>query len=662
MALSSLSLHPCLQQVFDGIKKLEKAFSRHRQLPQFARLADGYLKRGKVLRALDLCREGCVDFPTYAAGHSVLSRCYERRGELEKARTALDRALRLDPENPKGFFRLSRLYREMGIATLALKSIQQAAVLDPFSKEIASQLELLQREPPFSSSNAADLPVREAEEEGSTIHAVGDDFVDDEISSEATADVPRELPTRDRPGFEGGSETAPEVGERADIVELGEGLFDATPTDLKTSSESGNAAGDGQSGPHTPGESPGAPAVSDDGASDDEPFGQVRPLPEWGDQPVPVSMEESDGLSSQKDREPENTAVSSAQESDHELASLGEGLFGAEDFRAEDPLPAGMSPPADETEPSVPAESVTGASEADSPPDLGRPAGGGEPSDPTGPVPVVGLEGPAPVEELIPLEKIIPLEGLSPLEEDPPPEDPTPAEEDSLPLKDLKSEDLVPLEDLIPADLARPADGGERTDPTESMSVVSAEAVALDGEDSGAVDAGNVNGSPDLNPPRHAEATPTSEASVSRISRGDDGKLLELFRQIEQPVEPDHAEESDTGGGTGDAAQPSDDADVVEHTAAVASAEQRPLRRVADPPDVSPAPLPDADLVEPIATVTLAELYAGQGFPDRAAKTYRRILSDEPESKEIKSKLAELEQTLTTRTRVRPLTKSSPTE
>ena len=104
----SLSLTPCFQHVFDGIRKLEKAFSRHRQLPQFARLADGYLKRGKVLRALDLCREGCVDFPTYAAGHSVLSRCYERRGELEKARTALDRALRLDPENPKGFFRLSR--------------------------------------------------------------------------------------------------------------------------------------------------------------------------------------------------------------------------------------------------------------------------------------------------------------------------------------------------------------------------------------------------------------------------------------------------------------------------------------------------------------------------------------------------------------------------
>ncbi|MBQ40935.1 MAG: hypothetical protein CME15_00625 [Gemmatimonadetes bacterium] len=641
----SLSLTPCFQHVFDGIRKLEKAFSRHRQLPQFARLADGYLKRGKVLHALDLCREGCEDFPTYAAGHSVLSRCYERRGELEKARTALDRALRLDPENPKGFFRLSRLYGEMGIATLALKSIQQAAALDPFSEEIASQLELLHREPPFSSSNAADPPVREAEEEESTIHAVGDDFVDHQISSGATADVLRELPTQ--PGFEGGSETAPEVGARTAIVELGEASFDATPTDLETSSASGNAAGEAHSGPHTPGESPGAPAVSDDGASDDEPFGQVQPLPEWGDQPVPEAMEENDGLSSH----------SSAQESDHELASLGEGLFGAEDFRAEDPLPAGMSPPADETEPSVPAESVTGASKAESPPDLGRPAGGGEPSDPTGPAPVVDPEGPAPVEQLIPLEKINPLEGLSPLEEDPPPEDPPPPEEDSLPQKDLKSlEDLVPREDPIPANLARPA--SERTDPTESMSVVSAEAVAPDGEDSGAVDAGNVDGSPDLNPPLHAEAKPTPDASVSRISSGDDGKLLELFRQIELP----DAEESDSGGGTGDAAQPPDDADLVEHTAAVASAEQRPLRRVADPPDASPAPLPDADVVEPIATVTLAELYAGQGFPDRAAKTYRRILSDDPESEEIKSKLAELEQTLTTRTRVRPLTRSSPPE
>ena len=86
----------------NSIAKLEKALRRDPDSPRFARLADRYLQRGRTTRALELCQKGCENFPDYATGFIVLSKCYEEQGALEEAREALSQALRLDPENPVG--------------------------------------------------------------------------------------------------------------------------------------------------------------------------------------------------------------------------------------------------------------------------------------------------------------------------------------------------------------------------------------------------------------------------------------------------------------------------------------------------------------------------------------------------------------------------------
>ena len=131
----------------DSIAKLEKAFRRDPDSPRFARLADLYLKRGRIERALELCQKGCANFPDYATGFIVLSKCYEKRGALEEAREAMGQALRLDPENPGGYKRLAHLFEQLGVAPLALKSLRQAAYLDPFDASLAERIDR------FSSRN-----------------------------------------------------------------------------------------------------------------------------------------------------------------------------------------------------------------------------------------------------------------------------------------------------------------------------------------------------------------------------------------------------------------------------------------------------------------------------------------------------------------------------
>jgi tetratricopeptide (TPR) repeat protein len=142
--------------MFNPLSKLEKAFQRQPQEPLFARLADTYLKKGQVDKALELCLEGCGHFSDYSTGFQVLSKCHFQQGDFEAARGALDKALRLDPENPAGYVQLSHIYRELGNPVLALKSLQQAANFDPLSLSLAREVDQLsyQVEPASSSISA----------------------------------------------------------------------------------------------------------------------------------------------------------------------------------------------------------------------------------------------------------------------------------------------------------------------------------------------------------------------------------------------------------------------------------------------------------------------------------------------------------------------------
>ena len=124
--------------------KLAKTAHNNPKIPFFARLADEYLNRGQLKKALELSIVGCDQFPTYATGFVVLSRCHQAQGNHEEARSALDRALRIDAQNPAGFASLATIYEQLGEFTLAVQCMQQASILEPYSAELKNQIKRLQ--------------------------------------------------------------------------------------------------------------------------------------------------------------------------------------------------------------------------------------------------------------------------------------------------------------------------------------------------------------------------------------------------------------------------------------------------------------------------------------------------------------------------------------
>ncbi len=126
--------------MFARTSKVEKAFRRFPQVPLFARLADEYLRKGRALRAQTLCEEGCERFPRYPTGFFVLGRCYASRGMWQQARSALDRGLHLDADNPAGLRQLAGVHRRLGEERRALECLERAAVLDPLSPRLAREL------------------------------------------------------------------------------------------------------------------------------------------------------------------------------------------------------------------------------------------------------------------------------------------------------------------------------------------------------------------------------------------------------------------------------------------------------------------------------------------------------------------------------------------
>ena len=149
----------------NSIAKLEKALRRDPDSPRFARLADLYLKRGRIERAIELCQKGCASFPDYATGFIVLSKCYEKRGDLEQAREAMGQALRIDPENPSGYKRLAHLFEQLDVAPLVLQSLRQAAYFDPFDTSLAEQIDR------FASQTHQEAPEPEPEEVAAVVSA-----------------------------------------------------------------------------------------------------------------------------------------------------------------------------------------------------------------------------------------------------------------------------------------------------------------------------------------------------------------------------------------------------------------------------------------------------------------------------------------------------------
>ena len=296
--------------MFDTLSKLEKSLQRNPGVPLFARVAEEYLTRGKVSRALELSREGCEQFPSYSTGFYVMSKCLEVEGQLEEARAALDRALRLDPDNPGGFVKLSDLYGQLGVNTLALKSMEHAARLDPFNTDLARRVEQL--------SQAGAPPIPEPPLAGDHIAEPGPESgaratEDGAAESSTTAQVNDDTEGAIQAGAPGADAT--DTAEPSEVDGVFESSFDSvieTQFDFAKPSETQ--------------ESLSVDAATSDTELDAEPFAAVEPLPEWEE----MEQVRDEATAEPEVRAPSELPAGDETSSDDEVAALGAELFADE--------------------------------------------------------------------------------------------------------------------------------------------------------------------------------------------------------------------------------------------------------------------------------------------------------------------------------------------
>ncbi len=121
--------------------KLEKICAKNPTSILFARLADGFLRQGKVKQASKICRRGLRYRPSYVTGHLVMGKCHLAEGRLEEARQEFHKALQLDADNLAALWHLGRIGLEMGWEALARQHFERAYILDPFNRDLGAKVD-----------------------------------------------------------------------------------------------------------------------------------------------------------------------------------------------------------------------------------------------------------------------------------------------------------------------------------------------------------------------------------------------------------------------------------------------------------------------------------------------------------------------------------------
>ncbi|MBN1541333.1 tetratricopeptide repeat protein [candidate division KSB1 bacterium] len=93
----------------DEIIYLESRLKENPESMLFARLADHYLKRKEIEKAIELCERGLGFHPSYASAYYVLAKCFFHRDEWEHAERRLKKVLALEPR----FLTAQKLYGDL---------------------------------------------------------------------------------------------------------------------------------------------------------------------------------------------------------------------------------------------------------------------------------------------------------------------------------------------------------------------------------------------------------------------------------------------------------------------------------------------------------------------------------------------------------------------
>jgi tetratricopeptide (TPR) repeat protein len=172
--------------------EIEKLEARFREKPEqwFAALADQYRKAGDAKMALELLNAWIDKRPNYTSGYIVLGRCLLDQERLGDAAEAFENVLRLDMENVIALQSLSEIAKLRGDLDGARTWLERLLDADPMNEEARAALERLGKEPAEAVGLADTSEAAEPDEvaEVAAGGETGDTGSEEEVAGTGAAD------------------------------------------------------------------------------------------------------------------------------------------------------------------------------------------------------------------------------------------------------------------------------------------------------------------------------------------------------------------------------------------------------------------------------------------------------------------------------------------
>ncbi len=141
----------------ETIKYLEERLKENPKSLLFARLADIYIRRGRIDEAITLCSQGIQHHPYYLTGNYILGKAYDTKGEQDKAEAEYKKVLSHDSHYLAAHKALGDMMLAMGWEDKAALHYREILRIDPLEDEVHELLNSLT----LGSESADDIAVKE---------------------------------------------------------------------------------------------------------------------------------------------------------------------------------------------------------------------------------------------------------------------------------------------------------------------------------------------------------------------------------------------------------------------------------------------------------------------------------------------------------------------
>jgi tetratricopeptide (TPR) repeat protein len=205
------------QSFWADIKKYEDTLDRDPNSYCFAPLSELYRKLGMVDDAIIIAKRGCELHPEYVGGYMALGRAYFEKGMNTECRQALEKVVRVTPDNLLAQRILSQIYIDAGEVAAAEESLKTILGQNPEDMESRILLNSLTRIAEASLHPVALVKEGHSGGNGSTeIEKAGNEFFqgeDDEeiielLESDIVEEIAEETELKEEPHYDAESDNS----------------------------------------------------------------------------------------------------------------------------------------------------------------------------------------------------------------------------------------------------------------------------------------------------------------------------------------------------------------------------------------------------------------------------------------------------------------------